>query len=444
MDSGSPNPLHRVVVIGGGFAGLSAVRALRSAPVEITLIDRRNFHLFQPLLYQVATGSLSPGDISSPLRSVFSHQRNVRVLMGAAASINPQRRLVMLSDGANVEYDSLIVATGSGTSYFGHDEWREHAQCLKSIEDATEMRRRIFTAFENAESETASGVSPWLTFVIVGGGATGVELAGALSEIAHKTLKDDFRRIRPEQAQLILVDQGPRILSAFSDRIAHKAAQALSKLGVQVRCGVRVNSIDADGVDLRDADENTSRIASKTVLWAGGVAVVPIVRQLVAALAAPTDPEGRFLTDPKGRILVNPDLTIPDHPEIFVTGDVAALKHVDGSWLPGVAQVALQQGKYAGGVIHRRRTGQAPAGPFVYSDLGDMAVIGRASAVAKLFGVEVWGWPAWIVWLFIHLMNLVEFQSRVVVLIRWAFQYLTFSRGARLITGEDGSKGNSA
>lgn len=426
----APQP-HKLVVLGGGFAGLSAVRTLSDSPVDITLIDRRNFHLFQPLLYQVATGSLSPGEISTPLRAVFSNQRNVRVLMGEAQAIDPSARVVTLSEGTQVEYDTLIVAVGSTTSYFGHNEWSVHAQCLKSIEDATEMRRRIFTAFENAELEGASGNSPWLNFVIVGGGPTGVELAGALSEIARKTLKEDFRSIRPEQSQLILIDQSPHILPAFSERISAKAERALLKLGVQVRCGVRVTAIDEHGVKLQRADGTPAEIPARTVLWAGGVAVPQIVHQLQRATEAPADP--------RGRIQVLPDLTIPGHPEIFVAGDIAALPRPDGALLPGVAQVALQQGHYVGAVIRERLLGHRAPGPFRYSDRGDMAVIGRAYAVAKIFGVEVWGWLAWLVWLFIHLMYLVEFQNRIIVFVRWAFQYLTFSRGARLITGPDPS-----
>jgi NADH dehydrogenase len=418
------------VVLGGGFAGLNAVRALRSSPAQITLIDRRNFHLFQPLLYQVATGSLAPGEISSALRAIFGRQQNVRVLLGEVAEIDPGARAVTLTGGMRVEYDSLVIAAGSVTSYFGHDEWKKYAQCLKSIEDATEMRRRIFTAFEKAELEGTGDHSPWLTFVIVGGGPTGVELAGALSEIARKTLKNDFRSIRPEQAQLILVDQAPRLLPAFSPYLADKAERALIRLGVRVRCGVKVTGIDENGVQIERADGTATEIPAKTVLWAGGVAVPQIIRELARVTGAPVE---------RGRIAVLPDLTIPGYPEILVAGDSAALRNARGNWLPGVAQVALQQGRYAGTVIRRRLLGQPPPKPFAYSDRGDMAVIGRASAVARLFGVEVSGWFAWLVWLFIHLINLVNFQSRIVVFVRWAFQYVTFQRGARLITGVDAS-----
>ena len=418
---------HKVLVLGGGFAGLSAVHALQSEDAEITLIDRRNFHLFQPLLYQVATGSLSPSEIAGPLRAIFRKQREVRVLLGEAHTIDAAKRVVTLVDGTPFEYDTLVVGVGSTTTYFGHDNWMPYAQCLKSLEDATEMRRRIFTAFEHAELEGSMPNSPWLTFVIVGGGATGVELAGALSEIARKTLKDDFRSIRPEMAQLIIVDQAPRLLPAFSENLAGKAEQALLHLGVRVRCGLRVTDITENGVHLQQADGNAFEIPSKTVLWAGGVAVPELVRELQRATDAPTDN--------RGRIKVLPDLTIPGHPEIFVVGDIAALNN-----LPGVAQVAMQQGKYAGRVIARRLRKQDPPAPFHYSDRGDMAVIGRASAVANIFGHEVWGWPAWFVWAFIHILYLIEFQSRIIVIVRWAFQYLTFSRGARLITGPDHDK----
>jgi len=418
---------HKVLVIGGGFAGLSAVQALESSDAEITLLDRRNFHLFQPLLYQVATGSLSPSEISSPLRSIFSKQQHVRVLLGEAEHIDATARVVTLVDGARLQYDTLIIAAGSTTTYFGHDEWRPYAQCLKSLEDATEMRGRIFKAFEHAELEGSQANSPWLTFVIVGGGATGVELAGALSEIAHKTLKEDFRSIRPEMAQLIIVDQAPRLLPAFSEHLAMKAEQALVRLGVQCRYGLRVTCIDADGVKLQRPDGSHLEIPSKTVLWAGGVAVPEIVKELHRATDAPTDN--------RGRIKVLPDLSVPAHPEIFVVGDIAALDN-----LPGVAQVAMQQGRYAGKVIARRLRKQDPPAPFHYANRGDMAVIGRASAVANIFGFEVSGFPAWFVWAFIHILNLIEFQNRIIVIVRWAFQYLTFSRGARLITGTEQDK----
>jgi NADH dehydrogenase len=427
---------HRVVVLGGGFAGINVVRRLKSSPADVTLIDSRNFHLFQPLLYQVATGSLSPSEISAPLRSMFRGQDNVRVLLGEVREIDAGRRFVKLADGVQVEYDTLVVAVGSITSYFGRDDWREYAHGLKSIEDATAMRGRIFTAFENAELEGAEHAASWLTFVIVGGGPTGVELAGALSEIAHKTLKDDFRSIRPEQAQLILLDMAPRILTSFSERISRHAEKTLLKLGVRVRCGVRVESIDAGGVKFQAADGTSSTIAAKTVLWAGGVEVPPIAKELARATKAPVDK--------KARIEVLPDLSVPGHPEIFVAGDIATVPNPKGGTLPGVAQVALQGGRYIGKVIARRLAGKPAPGPFHYFDRGDMAVIGRNAAVANIRGFEMWGWPAWIVWLTIHLMYLVEFQSRLIVFVRWAFQYLTFQRGARLITRSEAPRHTTA
>jgi NADH dehydrogenase len=418
---------HRVVILGGGFAGISAARALKSSPADVTLIDSRNFHLFQPLLYQVATGSLSPSEISAPLRSIFRGHDNVRVLLGEVVDIDANGRFVTLADGTRVEYDTLVMGVGSVTSYFGHDDWREYAHGLKTIEDATDMRARIFTAFEHAELEGGGpGAEPWLTFVIVGGGATGVELAGALSEIARKTLKDDFRSIRPEQAQLILLDMAPRILTAFSERISRHAEKALVRLGVRVRCGVRVSSIDENGVKFQCADGSHASIAAKTVLWAGGVEVPPIAKQLARSANAPVDKKGRFE--------VLPDMSVPGHPEIFVTGDIATVPNPKGGTLPGVAQVALQEGRYVGKVIKRRLAGNPPPPPFKYFDRGDMAVIGRNYAVANIRGFELWGWPAWVVWLTIHLIYLVEFQSRLIVLVRWAFQFLTFQRGARLIT----------
>jgi NADH:quinone reductase (non-electrogenic) len=432
MEMPNNNGRHKVVVLGGGFAGASVVRALKSSGADVTLIDSRNFHLFQPLLYQVATGSLSPSEISAPLRSIFRGQENVRVLLGEAQKIDAERRFVGLADGTRVAYDTLVVAIGSSTSYFGHDDWQEYAHGLKSIEDATAMRGRIFSAFEHAELVGGEDAKPWLTFVIVGGGPTGVELAGALSEIAHKTLKDDFRSIRPEQAQLILVDLSPRILMTFSERISSHAEKALLKLGVRVRTGVRVNSIDEDGVKFQCADGSSASISAKTVLWAGGVEVPAIAKELARATAAPVDK--------KSRIEVRPDMSIPGHPEIFVAGDIATYPNPKGGTLPGVAQVALQQGRYVGKVIARRLAGKSAPGPFRYFDRGDMAVIGRNSAVANIRGFEMWGWPAWVVWLTIHLMYLAQFQNRLIVLLRWAFQYLTFQRGARLITRSESPK----
>jgi NADH:ubiquinone reductase (H+-translocating) len=421
---------HRVLILGGGFAGLNAAQRLKRAPVEITLVDRRNFHLFQPLLYQVATGSLSPGEISAPLRGVLSKQKNALVLLGEAADIDPDTKCVTLRDGACLDYDSLIVGTGSKTSYFGKDEWRDSAPSLKTIEEATVIRHKILYAFEWAERcGNPAEAREWLTFVIVGAGATGLELAGALAEIANETLKNDFRRINPRDARIILMEGGDRVLSAYPPDLSEKAEKLVTRLGVEVMKGVFVTEIDENGVTYRRGD-TTERLAAKTVLWTGGVTATSFGNQLAQRT--------KVETDRAGRIKVNPDLTIPNYPDIFVVGDLAAVPGKDGKPLPGVAQVAIQGGAYAANRIKARLAGKNEARPFHYFDKGDMAVIGRAAAVANVFGLHVWGLPAWLIWLFIHLLYIVEFQSRVLVFIQWGFEYLTFSRGARLITGDGG------
>jgi len=418
---------QRVLILGGGFGGLHAARALKRVPVDVTLLDRRNFYLFQPLLYQVATGSLSPGEIAAPLRGILSRQKNVRVLLGEAADIDPVAKRVLLKDGATLEYDSLIVATGSQSHYFGNEQWREWATSLKSVEEATAIRHKILYAFEAAEREPDPTLrAAWLTFVIVGAGATGVELAGALAEIARRTLRNDFRSIRPEEARILLLDGASRVLPALPADLAAKAERSLIRLGARARNGVKVTCIDSEGVTFH-AGQSTERIAAKTVLWAGGVAA----SELGCVLAARTNAQ----TDRGGRIRVNPDLTVPGFPDIYVVGDLALAFRSGGRPLPGVAPVAMQQGYYAAQSIAARLDGSAQPRPFHYFDRGDLAVIGRASAVANLFGLHVWGFPAWLLWLFVHLMYLVEFRSRLLVFIQWGFQYLTFSRGARLITG---------
>jgi NADH dehydrogenase len=422
---------HRVVILGGGFGGLSAAQKLKRAPVEVTLIDRRNFHLFQPLIYQVATGSLSPGEIAAPLRGVLSRQKNTQVLLGEAADIDPEAKRVVLHDGGVFPYDSLIVATGSQTSYYGNDDWREWAPSLKTVEEATAIRHKILYAFECAErAETEEEARTWLTFVIVGAGATGMELAGALAEIANETLKNDFRRINPREARIILMEGGPRVLTAFPEDLSTKAEKLVSRLGVEVEKGVMVTCIDAEGVTYKSGDES-KRLLAKTVLWAGGVTT----NQFGKKLGERTKAE----TDRSGRIKVNPDLTIPGYPDIFVVGDLALSLNTDGKPLPGVAQVAMQGGSYAAKAIRARLKGEKGIKPFHYFNKGDMAVIGRAAAIANIFGFHVSGWPAWLIWLFIHLIYIVEFQSRMLVVIQWGFQYLTFSRGARLITGATAS-----
>ena len=421
---------HRVIILGGGFGGLYAARALRHARVELTLIDRRNFHLFQPLLYQVATGSLSPGEICAPLRATLSRQKNTRVLLGAVSDIDPRARKVTLSDGGEYEYDSLIVATGSQSYYFGHDEWRPCAPSLKSVEEATAIRRKILYAFEAAERETEEHRrQAWLTFVIVGGGATGVELAGALGEIARETLKHDFRSIDPRLARILLLDGGPRLLTTLPEGLSAHAEKSLLELGVRVRTHAMVTAIDGEGVSFRHPDGNVERLATKTVLWAGGVHVNGFGAKLADRTGAQRDRGGR--------LKVNPDLTLPGYPEIYVVGDLADCPGTDGKPLPGVAQVAMQGGAYAARAIVARLHGPRELKPFHYFDLGDLAVIGRASAVARIFGFRLHGLIAWLVWLFIHIMHLVQFQSRILVFVQWGFLYLTFSRGARLITGNE-------
>jgi NADH:ubiquinone reductase (H+-translocating) len=421
--------VHRVLILGGGFGGLSAAQALRRAPVQVTLIDRRNFHLFQPLLYQVATGSLSPGEIAAPLRSVLRKQKNAEVLLGEAADIDPKNKRLTLRDGARFEYDSLIVSTGSQTSYYGNDSWRHAAPSLKTIEEATNIRQKILLAFECAErAATEEEARAWLTFVIVGAGATGLELAGALAEIANETLRHDFRRINPTEAQIFLMELGPRVLASFPEDLSEKAERLVSRLGVKVLKGVKVTHVDAYGATF-ERGSATEQLRAKTVLWTGGVTTNEFGRTLAARTQAPTDRSGR--------IQVTPQLTIPNFPEIFVVGDLALVNDQDGKPLAGVAQVAMQGGAYVAKVIRGRAKKEPEPAGFHYFNKGDMAVIGRAAAVANIFGMHLSGLLAWLVWLFIHLMYIVEFQSRVLVFIQWGFQYLTFNRGARLITGDD-------
>ncbi|PWT74505.1 MAG: FAD-dependent oxidoreductase [Proteobacteria bacterium] len=417
----------QVVIIGGGFGGLSAAQALKSAPVDVTLIDRRNYHLFQPLLYQVATGSLSPGEIAAPLRGVLSGQKNARVLLGDVTDVDPVAKRVMLKDGAEFEYDDLIVAAGSQTSYYGNNEWPQWAPGLKSIEEATNIRHKILYAFEVAERlPDPEQRNAWLTFVIVGAGATGVELGGAIGEIARQTLKNDFRSIRPEDARIILIDAAPRVLGAFPEDLSNKAKESLAKLGVQTKMGARVKEVNRDGVAL-EANGVREWIPSKSVIWAGGVTVAPLGKIVASRTKAKTDHGGR--------IEVGPDLTVAGYPDLYVIGDLALSVDKTGKPLAGVAQVAMQQGAYAAKAIIRKTKGQPKQEPFQYFDKGNLAVIGRAAAVANVFGVHLSGLPAWLVWAFIHLMYIVEFQSRLVVFMKWAIQDMTFSRSARLITG---------
>ena len=421
------NRRAKVIIVGGGFGGLRAAQALKSAPVDVTLIGRHNYHLFQPLLYQVATGSLSAGEIAAPLRSVLSRQKNTRVFLGDVLDIDPVSKRVLLADGASLEYDSLIVAAGSQSSYYGHEAWREWAPSLKSVEEAINVRHKILYAFEVAERiADPAQRRAWLTFAIVGAGATGVELAGAIAEIARQTLKNDFRSIDPKEAQIILMDGAPRVLPTFPEDLAEKAKRSLLKLGVQVETGVMVKDIDKEGLTIQTHD-GMNRMDARTVIWAGGVTVPALGKTLASRTHAETDKGGR--------IKVCPDLTIANYPDLYVVGDLAIALDPKGTPLPGVAQVAMQQGTYAAKAIVRRVQGKPRQKDFKYFDKGSLAVIGRWSAVADAFGVHMSGLPAWLVWAFIHLTYIVQFQSRILVFIQWAIQDLTFSRGARLITG---------
>ncbi|MCA9116272.1 MAG: NAD(P)/FAD-dependent oxidoreductase [Planctomycetaceae bacterium] len=421
----------QVVIIGGGFGGLHAARALKRAPVDVTLIDRRNHHLFQPLLYQVATGGLSPANIASPLRGILHRQQNCRILLAEATGFDPAAKRLLLADG-EIAYDTLIVAAGARSTWFGHDDWQDDAPGLKSLPDAVKLRERILRAFEMAERETnPDSRRQWLTFVVVGGGPTGVEMAGALSELARHTLRHDFHRIDPTEARIILVDAEPRVLGGFPEKLSASAARSLERLGVVVRTQTLADEIHADRVVLRSGEDRET-IATRTVVWAAGVQAVPLGRKLAEATGAETDRGGR--------VIVQPDLTLPGHPDILVLGDLANCTGADGRPLPGLAPVAIQQGRYAARLIINRLKGrETPA--FQYRDLGAMATIGRRSAVATFRGWSIQGFAAWLAWLFIHLMQLVGFENRLLVLLQWAWNYLTFSRSARLMTlYEDGSR----
>jgi NADH:ubiquinone reductase (H+-translocating) len=417
----------KVVIVGGGFGGLCAAQHLNSNLVDVTLIDRRNYHLFQPLLYQVATGSLSAGEVASPLRSVLSRQKNTRVWLGTVVDIDPDSKRVFLADETIVPYDSLIIAAGSQTSYFGHNEWVEWAPGMKSVEEATAIRHKILYAFEVAERlEDPVQRRSWLTFVVVGAGPTGVELCGAIAEIARQTLRNDFRSIHPQEAQIILLDGAPRILMPFTEDLAEKASRSLAKLGVEVRCGAMVKDVDKEGLTVASGGR-TDSIAAKTVIWAGGITASPLGKIVASRTKAETDKGGR--------VKVKSDLTIPNYPDIYVVGDLASAADANGKPLPGVAQVAMQGGTYAAKAVLRRVKNKPQLPPFNYFDKGTLAVIGRAAAVADVFGVHISGFLAWLVWAFIHITYLVSFQSRILVFVQWAIQDLTFNRGARLITG---------
>ncbi|HEY9798792.1 MAG TPA: NAD(P)/FAD-dependent oxidoreductase [Leptolyngbyaceae cyanobacterium] len=420
-------PPHKVVIIGGGFGGLYAAKSLAKAKVDVTLIDKRNFHLFQPLLYQVATGTLSPSDISSPLRAVLSKSKNTKVLLGEVSDIDPASQQVVMGD-EKIPYDTLIVATGAKHSYFGKDNWEEFAPGLKTVEDAIEMRRRIFMAFEAAEKETdPEKRRAWLTFVIVGGGPTGVELAGAIAELAYKTLKEDFRNIDTTEAQVILLEGLERVLPPFAPELSQEAEASLKQLGVEVQTKTLVTNIENDIVTIKQGDD-VKEIPSKTVLWAAGVKASAMGK----VLAEKTGVE----CDRAGRVIVESDLSIKGHNNIFVVGDLANFSHQNGKPLPGVAPVAKQEGEYVAKLVQKRLQGQTlPA--FKYNDYGSLAMIGQNAAVVDLGFMKLKGFFAWLFWLVIHIYFLIEFNNKLVVMIQWAWNYVTRNRGARLITGRD-------
>jgi len=405
-----------VVVVGGGFGGLNAARALAGQPVRVTLLDRRNHHLFRPLLYQVATAALNASDIAAPLRSVLRRARNVTVLLAEVERVDLAERRLVLDRGA-IGYDALILAAGAGHSYFGHDDWEAFAPGLKSLEDALEIRRRVLLAYESAERE-ADGAEQraLLTFVVVGGGPTGVELAGALAEIARQTIARDFRVIDPTKARVVLIEGGPRVLASFPPSLSDRARRALERIGVEVRTGSIVTRVTADAVWL-----GGEQIRARTVLWAAGVAAAPLTRTLGVSL------------DRADRVPVEADLSIPGHPDAFAIGDMSLCRGPSGTPLPGLAPVAIQQGRHAADNVLRRLSGR-PTRAFRYRDRGSMATIGRAAAVATVGGIQLWGLVAWLAWLLVHIMFLIGFRNRFLVLFEWAWAYISWQRGARLIT----------
>jgi NADH dehydrogenase len=415
-----------VVIIGGGFGGLYAAQRLgRATNVEVTLIDKRNFHLFQPLLYQVAVGGLSPGDIASPLRGVLSRQKNTQVLMGEVVDVDPQAKTVSLKGGNTLPYDTLIVATGMSHFYFGRDDWADIAPGLKTVEDALEMRRRIFAAFEAAEKTTDPALQKaLLTFVIVGAGPTGVELAGALAELAYHTLKPDFRQIDTSQTRILLVEGMDRVLPPFPPDLSQRAYQDLEGMGVEILTQTLVTDIQGHQITLKQGDEITT-VQSATVLWAAGVRDPG----MGGILAERTGAE----RDRSGRVIVAEDLTVPNYPDIFVVGDLAHFAHQDDKPLPGIAPVAMQEGQYVAKLIQNRLK-QRPMAKFAYKDTGGLAVIGRHSAVVNFPWMRLTGFPAWFVWLFVHIFFLIEFDNKIIVMIQWASNYITRKQGSRLIT----------
>ena len=410
-----------VLILGAGFAGLYAAKALRRAPVRVTLVDRRNHHLFQPMLYQVATAGLNPSDIASPIRSILRGSKNTEVLLAEATNVDVNARTVQFSDGTSESYDYLIVGTGAHHSYFGHDEWEPLAPGLKSLEDALEIRRRVLLAFERAERETDTiRRHALLTFVVVGGGPTGVEMAGAVAEIRRYALKRDFRHIDPTEATVLLLEGGPRLLPAYPPSLSNEAKRELRRLGVEGRTDTFVTDVRPGAVEAAGWV-----IPTQTVIWAAGNMASPLLKTLHAPL------------DRIGRVIVEPDCSIPGHPEVFVLGDAAAYNHQEGGTLPGLCPVAIQEGEYAARTI-RGDLASRPRRPFHYWDKGQLAVIGRGQAVADIWKLHFGGFIAWLAWIFVHIFFLIGFRNRVMVLLEWGWSYLTFSRGARLITGEGG------
>jgi NADH dehydrogenase len=418
---------HRVVIVGSGFGGLNAAESLGHAPVRITVIDRKNHHTFQPLLYQVATAGLSPGEITAPIRSILSHHKNVEVLLAEVTGFDLERRVVKTGD-EEISYDSLIVAAGASHAYFGHDEWEALAPGLKTIEDALEIRRRVLLAFELAERRAFAGEgNDPLNFVVVGAGPTGVELAGTLAEICRHALAHDFRSIDPARTRIHLLEGGPHVLPAYPEDLSRSALEQLQRLGVEVRTSTMVTGVEPGVIRMGE-----TRMEAAVILWAAGVAASPLGKKLGVPV------------DRAGRVLVEPDLSLPGHPEVFVIGDLAALKDASGKMLPGVAPVAILEGRYVAKLIRRsveaarasrEALEPAPRKPFHYFDKGSLATIGRAAAIAQFGKIHISGFMAWLAWLFVHILFLIGFRNRMLVMIQWAWSYFTYERGARLITG---------
>ncbi|MGF1512851.1 MAG: NAD(P)/FAD-dependent oxidoreductase [Elainellaceae cyanobacterium] len=424
----SAQQAHRVVIVGGGFGGLYTAKALKNAPVDVTLIDRRNFHLFQPLLYQVATGTVSPADISSPLRAILSHNRNTKVLLDEVVDIDPEQKQVLCKH-ETVPYDTLIMATGVSHHYFGNDQWQEHAPGLKTVEDALEIRRRIFMAFEAAEKESdPAKQAEWLTFVIAGGGPTGVELAGAIAELAYNILPQDFRRIDTRKSRVVLVEGMDRVLPPYDPSLSERAAESLQGLGVSVVTDSLVTDVQPDQVTLKKKDGTTETIGTRTVLWAAGVRASKMGKVLASRTGAELDRAGR--------VMVGPRLHLENYDSVFVIGDLAHVSHQGDRPLPGVAPVAMQEANYVAKLVKHRLAGKA-APEFRYVDRGSLAVIGKNAAVVDLGFVKFSGFLAWLIWIFAHIYYLIEFDNKLVVMTQWAWSYFTSKSGARLITGPE-------